>query len=163
MDLIAYNKFTLKMTSKHANNYAVRMLDIFKDKCIEKGVFTQNDYRLMRKVASSDHLQKVYRQQQLKTYIAPKMFDIQRKIGDKMKRCRFSQISLKSLCKKYLKNKHLVRRIISEMDSEPQQHSDSCYYSRIHGKLKLELYLDEAEIAPTGKYFNVQSLPSKLI
>ena len=150
MDHIFYYKYTMKLTAKNANNASIGMLDIWSKKCIESGVFTNEQYHLMRKVATSDHLQKVYRQQQLSTYIAPELFTIQREVGNQIKRCRFTQVPLKQLCKKYLKNKHLVQQILSEINRPVQQHEDSCYHSRIHGKLRLEIYLDEAEIAPSG-------------
>lgn len=148
---IDHFKFRVKLASKHVNELVVRRLDS-DEQFLIRGGLTQQEFDLFRKVASSDHLQRVYRQAKLETYISPVEFTIRAQVKSIEKHCQFTYTPLVQLCEKYLKNPFLVQKILDE-GNQFLPNQGSSYFQRIRGKLQLELYLDEAVIAPSGNFF----------
>src|SRR5699024_2392446 len=70
--------------------------------------------------------------------------------------CKYTQLPLKDVCKKYLRNRHLVKKLLAEKKQRPNKEPKRSYssiqdghvFERLRGKLKLEIYIDDANLAP---------------
>ncbi len=157
MDLMFKFKFDLCLPYSHANEVASSMLLLFKT-YLSSPHITQESLNLCTKVAKSDHLQSVYKDQALSYHIEPEMIPLVNSEGTKVG--SYSYILLKKLISKYLSNQSLLQHLVNESNLSfrqvPSQFSSildgDANRTRLKGKLKIEIYLDDCQLAPSGMF-----------
>ncbi len=150
-------KFDLCLPYSHANEVASSMLSLFKT-YLSSPHITQESLNLCTKVAKSDHLQSVYKDQALSYHIEPEMIPLVNSEGTKVG--SYSYVSLKKLISKYLSNQSLLQHLVNESNLSfrqlPAQFSSildgDANKTRLKGKLKIEIYLDDCQLAPSGMF-----------
>lgn len=110
------------------------------------------NFKRYLRIIRSDKLLTKLRLKKLPTFVPWEEFILKDDCGNE---CRVSMINLKAMCQKYLLNPHLVNHLLDEADCHLNSSSftsimDSSIAARIRGKLKLEVYLDETGLAPSG-------------
>lgn len=122
----------------------------------EKSDQKKSDYR---KVVKTDWNRKAFKMFKVKDYyIAPKFYSL----DDQNKKSvgRFAYVSLIDLCKKYLKNKFIRELLLKEQQQKNENYVpsyekftsilDSEQFWRLLGYLKIEIFFDDAQLAPSN-------------
>lgn len=156
-----------KFSEKKSGQFALQLLNFFeKFRSISSEQFDEKK-PIYRKIASSKDLRKDYRIRLLKEYyIKPKYLTLSNSNGDKIGEIGY--VPVEFLCRKYLKNVSIRAKLDQEANyvRSTEKFSsclDSEQFSRLKGKLKCQLFIDDAQISPTNglgtgkgqKYVNV--------
>lgn len=150
MKFINKYKYEKKIIYSTVNEMAVDALD---NGAFHHHSLSEEDIEDFYAVARSDYLQDIYNERHLKDHvILPQQLELSNN-GTTMK---YTYVSFKQICEKYIKNKFILQKIISEQGTLIQQ--KDTYESildgelsderNFHGKLKFELYVDDVELMP---------------
>jgi hypothetical protein len=144
------------LAEKHISIVANDVLNLFKK--IAQAKPTQDDYDRLHSYASSGHLRKEYRKRKFPTFIEPVLKQV-----NELNRFTYSYLPLTKVCMKYISQSNwIVRKLFAEVESHSkriatrthyQEYStifDGSFSSRLVGKLKLELFVDDANFAPSN-------------
>ncbi len=155
MQVIFKMKYDYTIPFTHVNESVAALCSLFQ-KHRYSPFLTDEHLNICSRVAKSNHLQDVYKKHVFKSYVEPEMC----KIEESNTTVNYSYVPLRSLCLKYLSNgsvvKHLVNEQQSRLNSEPTVYQSAldgeALSARLKGKLKLELYLDDCNLAPAGHH-----------
>lgn len=157
MNVMFDSKLNDTVPSSHVNKLTSALLSLFV-KHKHSIMADPETIRNIERVVKSDHLQKVYKHRQLKTYIEPQKVDLYDDEGNVV--CTYTYTPIRSLCEKYLANESLVRHLVNEGHGHLRSNSrnyghfmDGQVYKdrRLYGNLKLEVYLDDANVSPSNR------------
>lgn len=119
-----------------------------------------NDYQ---QIANSKHLQDAYLERTLKSYVAPIQHETITDIDGTEHQFKFTQVPLKSILSIAFRNQSLVDYLCKQQQQPTQRHPnpdinsplDGTIFSRMKGKIKIELYADDTQYSP-GFFNNSQ-------
>lgn len=154
------NKYKVKkaVASSTVNSIVTDLLNLYQTES-----YQPNNHLIYQKVASSDYLQNSYFEKTHPGYIKPILCQTITDIDDQVYQLKYTRISVTSFCKQVLKNTSIVDKIIKEQRNSHHHQSpdiespkDAQFFSRIRGYFKLEIYLDDSQIAPSGIFNKTQ-------
>lgn len=151
MKFINKYKYEKKIIYSTVNEMATDALDFG---AFRNHSLSEEDFEDFYAVAKSDYLQDIYNERHLnENVILPQQLELSNN-GTTMK---YTYVSFKQVCEKYIKNQHILKKIISEQSTLVNQ-SNTEFKSildgelsverNFSGKLKFELYLDDVELMP---------------
>lgn len=153
------NKFKVKngLPSGTVNSIVGDLLELYQSQ-----TYQPNNHHIYQKVASSDYLQNSHFEKSYPDYIKPILCQTITDVDGQVYPLKYTRISVTSFCQKVLKNTSIVDQIISEQRNINHQSTviesplNSQFASRIRGKFKLEIYLDDSQFAPSGIFNKTQ-------
>lgn len=143
-------KFEKKLASKTVNQIFLSNVQLNR-KYIQS--IPNETFDIIENIIKSDYLQMEFRKIQYKTHIKPQMLKITNQTGQD---CTFSYVSPLDLCNLLLQNQYLVSHLVEEASSVSNENTtfssimDSANGARLKGKLKIEFYIDDSLLSPTG-------------
>lgn len=165
-----FNLFCFKDLMKIMNNYKVKkavasstvnsivadVLQLFQTKS-----YDSQKYPLYQKIVLSDYLQNSHFERTYEDYLKPEICETITDIDGQNYHLKHTRISVISYVQKVLKNSSIVNHILGERRSTQQslviESPMNCQIaSRISGHLKLEIFLDDSQIAPSGIFNKTQ-------
>ncbi len=164
MHLLSDLKYNKNIPSSTVNFIGTSILDL----CQEYSQSIPNDSLIdtYKQISNSDYLQNKYLHRQLSsTLVSAQNHTHLIDDDDNSYPFKYSSVSVESLMRKTLKNEFVLEKIVKEQSFSQQKSTtisalEHCsIWPRLKGKMKIELYLDDAQIAPSGifnrnqKYF----------
>lgn len=151
-------KYNHSLPHQHVNELVSSMLNLFQ-KFRNSNDAADDQLMKIERIVKSEHLQKVFKSRTLKNHIEPQVVDLLDETGNVVT-C-YTYVPIKDICTKYLTNASLVNHLIEEGAKAKRQMSHSQTFGhfmdgsafkarQLYGKLKLELYLDDANMSPTN-------------
>jgi hypothetical protein len=153
MSMLAKWEASFALAERHVSKIAVDILKFYQN--FEKKP-SHVDYLNLNKYAKSAYLRKEYRVRKYDTYIQPVVKQV-----NELNRFSYSYLPITQVCIKYLRESNwLVRKLFSESSKNQvaakrhyKEYStifDGSFSSRLIGKLKLEIFIDDANFAPSN-------------
>ncbi len=113
------------------------------------------NFHLYKKISSSDYLQQEYFKKTNSNFIEPQAFDKITDIDGRVYDFKFSAIPLKPILLNALENKSIIDHLW-QLQNQPIRHEHinissphhALINSRIHGKLQIEVYIDDTQYSP---------------
>jgi hypothetical protein len=152
IDRINRIKFSSGLPEKTVNKLAVCLIDQFAE-VIDQNKLSSEKLQLYHKILSSNYLQASYIERSCDYYVKPVIKKVTNEQGQSVD---VSVVSLTSLCRKYLTNISLCKRLIREKETSNRGQHQSLEYdsilsgsssARLRGKLKLELFIDDTNLS----------------
>lgn len=140
-----------KLPEKDASLHCLAILNLIVK--FQLNTFSSEKLKIYRQFASSSYLRKDYRLNLVKEYyIAPEYLPLTN--GEGIVVSNFGYIPIDKVALKYLKNpsirKFLKEEPFRERSGKYLSQMDSEQSDRLVGKLKIELFLDDAQLSPTN-------------
>ncbi len=149
MNILTKYKFSQGIASSTVNSIASDFLKL--TQTTQPKFFNFDAYN---KIAASDHLQEIYFEKTNSSYIQPLSLD-ELHVGERIYNLKYSVTPLLPIITRALRNQSLVDHLLNESAQRPQQNLsldsslDGLFSSRIRGKLKLEVYIDDCQYSPS--------------
>lgn len=150
MEFINKYKYEKKIIYATVNEMATDALDFG---AFHHHSLSEEDLKDFYSVARSDYLQDIYNERHLKEHV---ILPQQRELSNNGTTMKYTYVSFRQICEKYIKNKYILQKIILEQST--QIHQSDAYESildgelseerNFRGKLKFELYVDDVELMP---------------
>lgn len=119
-------------------------------------------FNLYIKATQSEFLQNKFIERSFANLIKPIQVEFVSDSNGQQHQLKHTRILLKSLVEKALANQSIVDHLVKEQ-LHPHQcgtvissAQDGSFYERIKGKLKIELYIDDSQLAPSGIFNKTQ-------
>lgn len=153
------NNYKMKkaIASSTVNSIVTDLLHLYKTT-----TFKQQHYPIYHKVATSDYLQNSHFEKKHSDFIKPTFFKTITDVDGQVYELKHTQISVTSFCQKVLQNKSIVDQLLMERRNNSYQSHviesplNSQLALRTRGLLKLEIFLDDTQIAPSGIFNKTQ-------
>lgn len=149
-------KFNKNIPSSTVNSIGLSILDLCQD---YSQIYTNDSTKdAYKRISNSDYLQEKYLQYQLaSTLVNPINYSHLADADGQLYSFKYSTVSVESLMRKILKNEHVLNKVIREQNSAQQRTThfpistiEHCsIWPRLKGKLKMEIFIDDAQIAPS--------------
>lgn len=122
----------------------------------EENFKSEEQLELVERLAESTHYKEQYTKRKLRPYLLlPQMVNLE---YDNNVLATYSSLDLELLCRKWLLNKSLREKLKAEKTSKRQQtgvytsQMDGWASDRLRGSLKIELFLDDAQLGPASGF-----------
>ena len=157
MELINECKYSLNLPATTVETISRKVLDLCQ-------VFRQQDpsedkANLYKRISSSGYLQQKYLERNLGlTIIQPQTHQTMVDSQGQEYQYKYTSVPIEALCRKVLQNEFVRNKLLEEaaqsrtrqpLDTKINSLKDTTSWPRLQGKLKLELYIDDCQLAPT--------------
>lgn len=152
MAIIFKYKYTQGIASSLINSVVNDIL-----KLQEKRPPIHSNFKTYQKIATSEHLQNAYFEKTNKHYVQPKSLD-ELQVNGKSYSLKYSATPLLPMINRLLTNQSLVDHLWAEQNQSRSSREnqltiasplDGTFAKRMHGKLKLEVYIDDTQYSPS--------------
>lgn len=150
MQNIDYFKFIKRQPSKLVNEMTLENLKLNQNYISS---ISESEFELFKKIIKSDYLQMEYRKATYKNYIPPRQLELESEHGS----CHYSYVSPIELCQQALNNKFLIEHLLKEKEGPLiatetfKSIMDGSVAQRLKGKLKVEIFVDDALISSSNR------------
>lgn len=152
MEIISEFKYEKLLTHKFVDEMAVKFLNLFE--VYQQNNLSKKEMELCKKLAQYSYHQDDWYEIHLPNYIKPEEMTLENPTTKRT--CQYSYVPLKEVAKKYLQNKSILEKILSEqkditrrtkkgLKNSIKSAMDAEISHRIRGKLKMEFYVDDVE------------------